>query len=146
MTDVYGMRKLLASTTMNISLDEAAMGLPYLIELIRREAVEGLVCKVQKVGGVFYARQMCDLARNAGLKLIGSGLMDAPIGFATSVHVFGAYGIDFPADLNGPQHLGGDHLKTPLPMDGQTALVPDTPGHGRDIDEDKVKGELRLEL
>lgn len=146
MTDVYGMRKLLASTTMNISLDEAAMGLPYLIELIRREAVEGLVCKVQKVGGVFYARQMCDLARNAGLKLIGSGLMDAPIGFATSVHVFGAYGIDFPADLNGPQHLGGDYLKTPLPMDGQTALVPETPGHGCEIDEDLVTGKLALTL
>ena len=57
-----------------------------------------------------------------------------------------AYGIDFPADLNGPQHLGGDYLKTSLPMDGQTALVPDSPGHGCDIDEDKVKGELRLEL
>lgn len=146
MTDVYGMRKLLASTTMNISLDEAAMGLPYIVELIRRDAVEGLVCKVQKVGGIHYARQLCDLARNAGFKLIGSGLMDAPIGFAASVHVFAAYGIDFPADLNGPQHLGGDYLSASLPMDGQTALVPDTPGLGCEIDEDRVRGELRLEL
>ena len=146
MTDVYGMRKLLSSTTMNISLDEAAMGMPYLIELIRREACEGVVCKVQKVGGIHYARQLCDLARNAGLKLIGSGLMDAPIGFAASVHVFAAYGIDFPADLNGPQHLGGDYLKAPLPMEGQTALVPEGPGLGCDIDEDRVRGELALEL
>ena len=138
MTDVAGMKKLLASTTMNISLDEAAMGLPYVVELIRRDAVEGLVCKVQKVGGIHYARQLCDLARNAGLKLIGSGLMDAPIGFAASVHVFAAYGIDFPADLNGPQHLGGDYLAKPLPMEGQTALVPDEPGLGVVIDEAKI--------
>ena len=96
MTDVYGMKKLLSTTSLNIALDEAAMGIPYLIELIRREAAEGVVIKVNKVGGIYYGRQLCDLARNAGLKLIGSGLMDAPIGFHASVQLFAAYGIYFP--------------------------------------------------
>lgn len=138
MTDVYGMRKLLAATSLRIALDEAAMGIPYLIEMIRREAVECVAIKVNKVGGIHYARQMCDLAWNAGLSLIGSGLMDAPIGFAASVHLFAAYGIDFPADLNGPQHLADDYLAEPLPMDGQTALVPQAPGIGVAMDEQKI--------
>jgi muconate cycloisomerase len=138
MTDIYGMKKLLSATSMNISLDEAAMGLPFVIELIRREAVEGLVIKVNKVGGIHYGRQLCDLAHNAGFKLIGSGLMDAPIGFAASVHLFAAYGIDFPADLNGPQHIAEDYSAKPLPMDGQFALVPDEPGIGVTMDEDKI--------
>ena len=138
MTDVYGMKKLLSATSMNISLDEAAMGLPFVIELIRREAVEGLVIKVNKVGGIHYGRQLCDLAHNAGFKLIGSGLMDAPIGFAASVHLFAAYGIDFPADLNGPQHIAEDYSAKPLPMDGQFALVPNEPGLGVTMDEDKI--------
>lgn len=146
MTNIYGLKKLLSATSMNISLDEAAMGMPFLIDLIRRDAVEGLVCKVQKVGGIHYARQLCQLARNAGMKLIGSGLMDAPIGFASSVHVFAAFGIDYPVDLNGPQHLAGDYLKSPLPMEGRTALVPEAPGHGCEIDEDRVRGELALDL
>ncbi len=146
MTDVYGMKKLLSSTTMNISLDEAAMGIPYLIELIRREAVEGLVIKVNKVGGLFYARQMCDLARNAGLKVIGSGLMDAPIGYHASVQLFAAYGMDFPADLNGPQHMSDDYLLKPLPKDKQNALVTTQPGIGYEIDEDRVRNDLKLEL
>ncbi len=146
MTDVYGMKKLLSATSMNISLDEAAMGLPFILDLIRRDAVEGLVCKVQKCGGIHYARQLCELARNAGIKLIGSGLMDAPIGFAASVQVFAAFGIDYPADLNGPQHLAGDYLAAPLPMEGQTALVSEEPGLGCKIDEDRVRGELALEL
>jgi muconate cycloisomerase len=140
MTDVYGMKKLLGATSMNIALDEAAMGLPYVIELIRREAVEGLVIKVNKVGGIYYGRQLCELAQNAGFKLIGSGLMDAPIGFAASVHLFAAYGIDFPCDLNGPQHIAEDYLAKPLPMDGQMALVPEAPGIGVDMDEDKIAG------
>lgn len=139
MSDVYGMKKLLSATGLTIALDEAAIGLPFVIEMIRREAVEGLAIKVSKVGGIHYARQMCDLARNAGLTLIGSGLMDAPIGFAASVHVFAAYGITLPADLNGPQFIAEDYLAQPLPVRDQVAFVPDGPGLGVVIDEEKVR-------
>jgi muconate cycloisomerase len=144
MSDFYGMKKLLSGTRLTICLDEAAMGLPLVIELLRREAVEGLVIKVNKTGGIHYARQFCDLARNAGLALIGSGLMDAPIGFAASVHLFAAYGIDYPCDLNGPQHIGDDYLAQPLPIEdspqGKFALVPKSPGLGVTVDEQKVAG------
>ena len=139
MGEFYGMKKLLSATSMTIALDEAAMGLPVVIELIRREAVEALVIKVNKVGGLYYARQLCDLARSAGLGLIGSGLMDAPIGFSASVHLFAAYGLDYPCDLNGPQFIAEDYLKSPVPMEGKFALVPKGPGLGIDIDEAKVK-------
>ena len=149
MAEFYGMKKLLSATKMTIALDEAAMGLPVVIALIRREAVEALVIKVNKVGGIHYARQLCDLARSAGLGLIGSGLMDAPIGFAASVHLFAAYAIDYPCDLNGPQHIAEDYLKTPLPREGRFALVPKEPGLGVEIDEAKVKSfalDLKGEL
>jgi len=139
MCDVYAMRKLLQATTLTIALDEAAMGIPFVIELIRREAVEALAIKGSKVGGIHYARQMCDLALNAGLKLIGSGLMDAPIGFAASVHLFAAYGIADPVDLNGPQFIAADYLAKPFPIERQTARVPDAPGLGIEIDEVKLK-------
>lgn len=138
MSDFYGMKKLVSATGLAIALDEAAMGLPLVIDLIRRDAVEALVVKVNKTGGIHYARQLCDLARNAGVRLIGSGLMDAPIGFAASVHLFAAYGIDYPCDLNGPQHIGGDYLAEPLPREGRFALVPQRPGLGAVIDEGKV--------
>jgi L-alanine-DL-glutamate epimerase-like enolase superfamily enzyme len=139
MTDVYAMKKLLSATSMTIALDEGAIGIPYLIELIRREAVEGIAIKVSKVGGIHYARQMCDLALNAGIKLIGSGLQDAPIGFAASVHVFAAYGITDPVDLNGPQFIADDYLRKPFPIERQVARVPTGPGLGIEIDESKVK-------
>jgi muconate cycloisomerase len=145
MSDFYGMKKLVSASGMTIALDEAAMGLPLVVDLIRREAVEGLVVKVNKTGGIFYARQLCDLARNAGLRLIGSGLMDAPIGFAASVQLFAAYGIDYPCDLNGPQHIAGDYLAEPLPREGRFALVPQRPGLGMAMDERKVAA-LALKL
>ena len=149
MSDFYGMKKLLSASGMTIALDEAAMGLPLVVDLIRRGAVEALVVKVNKTGGIYYARQLCDLARNAGLRLIGSGLMDAPIGFAASVHLFAAYGIDYPCDLNGPQHIAGDYLSEPLQTEGNSAgkfaLVPQRPGLGVVMDEQKI-ASLALKL
>ena len=139
MSDVYAMKKLLSASGLTIALDEAAMGLPFVVELIRRGAVEGLAIKVSKVGGLHYARQMCDLAMNAGLTLIGSGLMDAPIGFAASVHLFAAYGITLPVDLNGPQFIADDYLAKPLPVERQVARVPSGAGLGVEIDESKLR-------
>ena len=138
MAEFYGMKRLIGATRMTIALDEAAMGLPVVLDMIRHDAVEGLVIKVNKVGGIHYARQLCALARSAGLRLIGSGLMDAPIGFAASVHLFAAFGIDYPCDLNGPQHIAEDYLAEPLPIEGSSALVPRRPGIGVAIDERKV--------
>lgn len=145
MSDFRGMKRLIGATALTIALDEAAMGLPLVIDLIRRDAVEALVVKVNKTGGIFYARQLCDLARNAGLMLIGSGLMDAPIGFAASVQLFAAYGIDYPCDLNGPQHIQEDYLAEPLPMEDRFALVPSRPGLGVVMDEAKL-ASLALKL
>ena len=139
MSDIYGMKKLLSASSLTIALDEAAMGLPFVIELLRREAVEGLAIKVSKVGGLHYARQMCDLALNSGLTLMGSGLMDAPIGFAASVHLFAAYGLTLPVDLNGPQFISEDYLAEPLPVHQQVASVPSGPGLGITIDEAKIR-------
>lgn len=138
MSDIQAMKRLLSATSLTIGLDEAAIGIPFVIEMIRREAVECLAIKVSKVGGIHYARQMCDLALNAGLKLIGSGLQDAPIGFAASVHVFAAYGMAEPVDLNGPQFIAEDYLGSPFPIERMTALVPDAPGLGITIDEGKL--------
>ena len=138
MSDFAGLKRLIGATGVTIALDEAATGLPVVRDLIRREAVEAIVVKVNKVGGIHYARQLCELARNEGLRLIGSGLMDASLGFAASVHVFAAYGIDYPCDLNGPQHIAADYAAEPPPRDGRFALVPKRPGIGVAVDEARV--------
>jgi muconate cycloisomerase len=137
-SNISGLRRLMRATSMTIVLDESVLSPPMLLDFIRQDLVQGIAIKVNKVGGIFHARQICDLAMAAGLRIIGSGLSDAPIGFAASVHLFAAYGIDFPADLNGPQHIAEDYLAEPLPITRQEAFVPATPGIGVRIDEVKL--------
>ena len=137
-TNLAGLRKLNALNAVTIVLDESLMSPAMLLDFLRRDLVEGIAVKVNKAGGLHYARQMCDLALNAGLKLVGSGLMDAPIGFAASTHLFSAYGMDLPVDLNGPQFISEDYLATPLEIDRQIVKVPQAPGLGVTIDEKKI--------
>jgi L-alanine-DL-glutamate epimerase-like enolase superfamily enzyme len=54
------------------------------------------------------------------------------------VQLFAAYGIDYPCDLNGPQHIKEDYLAEPLPMDGKQALVPQRCGLGVVMDDKKI--------
>ena len=132
MSDVYAMKKLLSASGMTIALDEAAIGMPFVIEMIRREAVEGLAIKVSKVGGMHYARQMCDLALNAGLKLIGSGpawmrRSASPRRCTCSPPTASR----LPVDLNGPQFIAEDYLAKPLPIARPGRLRAGRPGPRR---------------
>jgi muconate cycloisomerase len=78
--DVYAMKKLIAVERPDDRARRSRVGLPYVIELIRREAVEASRSRSRRSAACTTRAQMCDLALNAGLTLIGSGLMDAPIG------------------------------------------------------------------
>lgn len=136
--DFEGLRKLVRATAVKVVLDEAAMSVEFVAELAREGLVEGVAVKVNKLGGLHHAHRMCRWAREQGVVLLGSGLMDAPIGFMASSHLFAAHGIDLPVDLNGPQHIAADYLAAPIRMQGQTVPLPDVPGLGIDIDEAKL--------
>jgi muconate cycloisomerase len=137
-TDIAGLQRLMRSTGLTIALDESVLSAPMLLDFLKRDLVQGIAIKLGKVGGIHHARRICDMAQAAGVRLIGSGMMDPPLGFAASVHLFAAYGMDLPVDLNGPQHIAEDYLAEPFPMRGQEALVPEGPGLGVTVDEAKL--------
>ena len=128
----------MGASGVKVVLDESAMSLAFVVELARQGLVEGVAVKVNKLGGLYHGMQMCRWARERGVVLLGSGLMDAPIGFMASAHLFAAYGIDLPVDLNGPQHIAADYLARPIRMQAQTVPLPDVPGLGIEIDEGKL--------
>ncbi|MCW5729308.1 MAG: mandelate racemase [Alphaproteobacteria bacterium] len=137
-SNILGLEALRRSGLVTVVLDESVMSPAMIIDFLRRDLIEGIAVKVNKAGGLHHARQMCDIALNSGLKLIGSGLMDAPIGFVASSHLFAAYGMELPVDLNGPQFIAEDYLREPLVLERQTFCIPDRPGLGIEVDEEKV--------
>ena len=69
---------------------------------------------------------------------LGSGLSDPDITLAAALGLYGAYGLQKPAALNGPQFLTADVLAKPLNIRHDQAEVPDGPGLGIHVDEEKI--------
>jgi muconate cycloisomerase len=137
-TDWRGLAELRRSTSMKVAIDEAAMSLPVVAEMVRQQLADAVVIKVAKLGGLHHARAVVDLCRETGVMLLGSGLMDAPITLAAGLHAFAAAGITFPCDLNGPQFLAEDYLAAPMPIVDGTLTVPARPGLGWEPDAARI--------
>ena len=139
--DLSGLRALAGRTRLTIALDEAVLSAPFMEELAKLGLVQAIVVKVGKAGGLHHARQLARLARERGLALLGSGLMDAPLGYAASVHLFAAQGITLPVDLNGPQFIADTYTANgfgPGAGGGEHRMAR-TPGLGIDVDEARVR-------
>ena len=63
--------------------------------------------------------------RSRGLRFLGSGLTDPDLALAAALLLYGAYDLQYPAALNGPQFLGASLLKRPFVVeDGARLTVP----------------------
>jgi muconate cycloisomerase len=137
--DIIGLRRLMDRTRIPIALDESLRGAPELAQFARLGAVEVAIGKVQRSGGLWPSRQFSELAEACGIRLMGSGLTESDIGLSANVQLYARFGIDTPVDLNGRQFIESSYVGAhTIRVEGGTAFVPDRPGLGIDVDEDKV--------
>lgn len=136
---LWAWQELRRRVELPLVVDETVTGPGPLMALIRADAVSGLALKVTRTGGIFPSRQCAEMAMAAGLLLVSSGLTDAGVALAANVHLAAAFGVQLPCALNGPQFLADDVLATPLTIEGDTVAVPEGPGLGVEVDEEKVR-------
>jgi L-alanine-DL-glutamate epimerase-like enolase superfamily enzyme len=134
-----GYRELKKQGALPIIMDEGVVSPADLIEFIRLDLLDGVAMKPARCGGLLSAKRQVEILKDAGLMFLGSGLTDPDISLAASLALYGAYGLQFPAALNGPQFLAESVLTKPFkPVNGQLD-VPTKPGLGIEVDEEKVK-------
>ncbi len=119
-------------------MDEGVVSPADLIEFIRLDLLDGVAMKPARCGGLLSARRQIEILLDAGLMFLGSGLTDPDVSLAASLTLFGAYGLRFPAALNGPQFLQGTVLREPLTAAEGRMTVPTGPGLGVEVDEHKL--------
>lgn len=132
-------RRLVQLGALPIAIDESIVSVTDLLEYIRNDAIDIAVAKVQRSAGLWYARQQCALAEAAGIQLFGSGLCETDLGMAVGAHLFAAFGITAPCDLNGRQFVGSAYLKKRTHVENGWLLVPDGPGTGVEVDDELVE-------
>ena len=133
-----GYQELKKQGALPIIMDEGVVSPVDLIEFIRLGCCDGASLKPARCGGLVSAAQQIEILEDAGLMFLGSGLTDPDVSLAASLILFGAYGLKFPAALNGPQFLGMSVIKDPFVPKGGKVRIPQGPGLGIEIDEEKL--------
>ena len=131
--------------------DEACWSPADALELVGRRAVDALSVYVGKAGGMARAREVCAIARAAGLPHDLNGALELGIGNAANLHV----ALSSPAELlpsvipvNAPaggtadddcgKVLRGRCRDEPLRYSDGSLLANELPGLGIEVDREKV--------
>lgn len=133
-----GYRRLKQQGALPIIMDEGVVSSVELREFIELGLLDGVAMKPARCGGLTEARRQIEMVLNEGLMFLGSGLTDPDVSLAASLALYGAYDLQYPAALNGPQFLSVSVLRRPLRVQGGSMQVPEGPGLGVEVDESQV--------
>ena len=131
-------RRLKQQGALPILMDEGIVSAVELEEFIRLDLLDGVAMKPARCGGLTEARRQIELLRDAGLWVLGSGLCDPDLSLAASLLLYGAYDLDRPAALNGPQFLETTLLRVPFEVHAGQIEVPRGPGLGVEINDRRM--------
>ncbi len=134
-----GFRDLKRQGALPILMDEGVVSSTDLIEFIKLGLLDGVAMKPARTAGLWDARRQAEILRDAGLLMLGSGLTDPDVSLAASLLLFGAFGVAYPAALNGLQFLTAGFLRKPFQLEDGALRVPTAPGLGVEVDEDAVR-------
>jgi L-alanine-DL-glutamate epimerase-like enolase superfamily enzyme len=101
---------------------------------IALDMFDGITMKLSRCGGLWPAKQIIELVKQHGLRLLGSGLSDPDLSLAGTVHLFAWAGIDKPCALNGPQYLADTLTVSGFVPESDVITVPTAPGLGLTLD------------
>ncbi len=137
-TDWLGMKRAREHSRLPLAIDEGCFSSYDVARVARLEACDLVVLKIAKSGGLFGCQRSAAVADANGLGLLGSGLTEAGIGFAASVHLYSSLDLLLPPELNGPRFLA-DLFVDGLEIRDNTVTVPDEPGLGIRVKEDAIR-------
>jgi len=141
-----------AQSPVPVMADEACWSPADALELVGRRAVDALSVYVGKAGGMARAREICAIARAAGLPHDLNGALELGIGNAANLHV----ALSSPAELlpcvipiNAPagaavtatagRYFNDDIVTSPFGYSDGSLLSSELPGLGVEVDREKVE-------
>jgi len=137
--NLSGLAALKKQAALPLILDEGVVSVTDLAEFHQLNLLDGVAEKPARTAGLWDGRQQVEYLARHRLMFLGSGLTDPDVSLAASLALFGAYGLEHPAALNGLQFLSGSFLEQPFRVEEGTLRVPASPGLGVEVDENKVR-------
>lgn len=136
--DWLGVKRAKEKTKLPMALDEGCFSSYDVARAARMDICDLIVLKVAKSGGLWGCQRSAAVAQANGMGLLGSGLTEAGIGLAASIHLFSTLELVLPPELNGPKFLA-DLFVNGLEIKNNIVTVPDGPGLGIEVKEKTIR-------
>lgn len=134
------MARLMRRFPVPLMVDESLRGPETAFEIARVHGADVFAIKVEQSGGLFNAIRVAAIADAAGIALYGGTMLEGAFGTAASAHAFSTLAnLQWGTELFGPLLLTEEILTTPLDYSDFELTIPDGPGLGITLDEDRVR-------
>jgi L-alanine-DL-glutamate epimerase-like enolase superfamily enzyme len=139
--DVDGMAELARHVSIPLMADECVSTDHDLINVIKKRAATVMQTKVAKNGGLWRMHKLWCIGAAAGMRIFPGNHPCTSIATASVLHLAAAWAGPL---LEGPFSVGltlldGDVVTEPLLMDGAFVHLPQGPGWGLTLDEDRIR-------
>lgn len=137
--DLEGLALLRKSLDTPIAVDESV----YTIHDARRSIAAGAAdvvnVKVPKCGGIYRSRQIAGFCQEAAIPCFLGGCLETTPGTAAQAHLYASTpNIISAAEMEGPSCYTDDVATNPIKIERGKIKIPQGPGSGVEIDEEKV--------
>ena len=123
-----------------IMADESLVGPESAFEVAKNSGADVFAIKIEQSGGLYAAQQVAAIGQAAGIGLYGGTMLEGSIGTIASAQVFSTFKqLSWGTELFGPLLLTEDILVEPLNYSDFHLHLPQGPGLGIAIDEDRLK-------
>lgn len=137
--DIEGMAAVARAVDVPIIADEGCATFEDALRLIDKRACSCFLVYPSEAGGILKARQIVDLANQAGIWCVTGSWAETGIGTMGNVHLI-ASSRNFPfANDTHLKFMKGDLLKDEIVFNNGKVAVPDRPGFGFDLDLNKLQ-------
>lgn len=138
--DHEGMRRLTERFAVPIMADEGIATPEDALHIARLRAADAFSVKITKHGGLLRTSQVAGIAQAAGIKLFGGTMIEGQIGTSAYAQIFSTMpNLTLGAQLFGPHLLTDDVAGEVIQFVDHEMVVPDAPGFGTVLDEDKLR-------
>lgn len=138
--NLAGMARVRARTNVPLLADECVFTPHDMLAVAGLAAADAVSLKLVKHGGLFATRKVAAVAEAAGIGLYGGCLLESSIGAAAHLQVFATLPeLHWGCEHFGPQILTEDLVTQPLRFADCAVHLPQGPGLGVELDQDKLR-------
>lgn len=138
--DIEGMAEVRSNVSVPIMADEGAETPEDVVALARHRAADSVSIYVIGPGGLDRSKRMASIAETVRMRAYVGGALESVIGASAGLHLAASCpAIDLGCEMSGQFLLADDFGTERLVMEDGALLVPQGPGLGVDIDEEKLQ-------